>query len=209
MRQLLQGTNVVVVVGAWNIAVFTPEWVKKYLLPDEDFKVLFPSRVGCSLKFQTELLTFCIEGNRLQFEIVKEESVSEACVAIIKLLRTILRLLCHTPVYAMGINFVFDSDNQFEVLNTLTDKDPLSSIISLVGGGLKAQGLIRKFDIGAGKELTLRIDSMSSGQNRIDFNFNYNVSSATDIVSVLGEDNQLIITNQELTRKIVSEVYGG
>jgi hypothetical protein len=209
MRQLIQGTNVIVVVGAWNIAVFTPDWVKKYLLPDENFKIFFPSVVGCSLKFQTELFAFCIEGNRLQFEVAKPEASGEACIAIVKLVRTILRLLSHTPVNAMGVNFVFESESQFEVLNTLTDKEPLENIISLVGGGVKAQGLVRKFDIGSGKELTLRLDSTTGGKNRIDFNFNYNVTCAADVTNVLGDDDQLLITNQELARKIVAEVYGG
>lgn len=208
-QQIVQGTNVIVIVGAWNIAVFNPDWVKTNLLPGEDFKIFFPSRVGCSLKFQTELLAFCIEGNRLQFEVIKPEAIEDAYVAIIKLLRTILRLLTHTPVNAMGTNYVFESDSQFDVLNTLTDKVPLENIISLIGSGVKAQALVRKFDLGNGEEMTLRLDSTTDGHNKIDFNFNYNVSRVADIMKVLGDNDQLLINNQELACKIVSEVYGG
>ncbi len=208
-QQIVQGTNVIVIVGAWNIAVFTPEWVKTNLLPEEDFKILFPSRVGCSLKFQTELISFCIEGNRLQFEVMRPDSLEDAYVAIIKLLRTILRLLTHTPVNAMGTNYVFDFDGQFEVLNTLTDKAPLENIISLIGSGVKTQALVRKFELGNDEDLSLRLVSETEGKNRIDFNFNYNVTCVADIIRVLGDDDQLLNKNQELAHKIVAEVYGG
>jgi hypothetical protein len=208
MRQVVQGTNVIVLVGAWNIAIFTPEWVKANLLSDVDFKVLFPSMVGCSLKFQTELLAFCIEGNRLQFEVTKQESLDDAYVEIIRLLRIILRKLAHTPVNAVGTNYVYDFDAPFEVLNTLQDNKPLQSIVKLIGTGVKSQALVRKFDMGEKKELTLRLESVDNGHNRIDFNFNYNVNNAGEITNLLGEDDQLLIQNQELARRIIDEVYG-
>lgn len=208
MRQVVQGTNVIVLVGAWNIAIFTPEWVKANLLPGVDFKVFFPSMVGCSLKFQTELLAFCIEGNRLQFEVTKQESLQDAYVEIIRLLRIILRKLAHTPVNAVGTNYVYDFEAPFEVLNTLQDNEPLQSIVNLIGTGVKSQALVRKFDMGEKKELTLRLESADDGRNRIDFNFNYNVNNAGEIMNLLGEDDQLLIQNQELARRIVDEVYG-
>ena len=209
MKQVVQGTNVIVLVGAWNIAIFTPEWVKANLLPDVDFKVFFPSMVGCSLKFQTELLAFCIEGNRLQFEVIKQESLQDAYVEIIQLLRIILRKLAHTPVNAVGTNYVYDFDAPFEVLSKLQDNEPLQNIVNLIGTGAKSQALVRKFDMGDKKELTLRLECVERGHNRIDFNFNYNVSNAGEVTNLLGEDDQLLIQNQELARRIVDEVYGG
>lgn len=208
MRQVIQGTNVIVVVGAWNIAIFTPEWVKENLLPDEEFKVLFPSVVGCSLKFQTNLLAFCIEGNRLQFEVINQDSLQDAYVEIIGLLRIILRKLAHTPVSAMGTNYVYEFDSTFEVLNTLQDNEPLQNIINLIGTGVKSQALVRKFDLGEKKELTLRLESAQDGRNKLDFNFNYNVKNAVDVTNLLGDEDQLLIQNQDLARRIVDEVYG-
>lgn len=207
MRQIVQGTNAIVLVGSWNIAIFTQEWVKENLLPDEDFKVFFPSMVGCSLKFQTELFAFCIEGNRLQFEVVNFDHMQDAYVEIIKLLRIILRKLAHTPINAMGTNYVYDFDLPFEVLNTLHDNEPLQNIISLTGG-VKSQALVRNFDMGEDKELNLQLKSVQNGVNRIDFNFNYNVKNARDVMNILGDEDQLLIQNQDLARKIVDEVYG-
>ena len=208
MRHVLQGTNVIVLVGAWNIAIFTPEWVKANLLPENDFKVLYPSRVGCSLKYQTDLFAFCIEGNRLQFEVINPEAMRDSYVEIVRLLRIILRLLLHTPMTAMGTNYVYDSDRSFEVLDALQDKAPLQSIVELIGTGVKSQALVRKFDMGENKELTLRLESVQGDHNKIDFNFNYTVKNAGEVMQILGDDDQLLIKNQELARRIVDEVYG-
>ena len=56
--------------------------------------------------------------------------------------------------------------------------------------------------------MPLRLESADDGRNRIDFNFNYNVNNAGEIMNLLGEDDQLLIQNQELARRIVDEVYG-
>lgn len=208
MKQVIEGTNVVVIVGAWNIAIFTPEWVKEHLLPEGGFKIYYPSMVNCSLKFQTNQLAFCIEGNRLQFEVNNPELRSDAYVEIIRLLRIILRKLPFTPITAMGTNYVFDYDNTFDVLNTLGDKEPLESIVNLLGTGVKSQALVRKFDMGDKEELTIRLDAPTEGQKRIDFNFNYAVKSGNDIIKIIGSEDQLLNKNEALAIKIVSEVYG-
>lgn len=208
MRQVVQGTNVIVLVGAWNISILTPEWVKTNLLPEQDFRIYFPSIVGCSLKFQTELFAFCVEGNRLQFEVIKTESLQDAYVEIIRLVRIILRLLAHTPINAMGTNYVYEYERPFEVLTTLPDREPLENIVTLIGTGVQSQALARKFDLEDKKELTIRLESVQGGHNKIDFNFNYNVKNAGDVMSLLGDDDQLLIKNQELAKRIVDEVYG-
>ena len=177
-------------------------------MPENDFKVLYPSRVGCSLKYQTDLFAFCIEGNRLQFEVINPEAMRDSYVEIVRLLRIILRLLLHTPMTAMGTNYVYDSDRSFEVLDALQDKAPLQSIVELIGTGVKSQALVRKFDMGENKELTLRLESVQGDHNKIDFNFNYTVKNAGEVMQILGDDDQLLIKNQELARRIVDEVYG-
>lgn len=208
MRQVIQGTNVIVLVGAWNIAIFTPEWVKEHLLPEGGFKIFYPSMVGCSLKFQTKSFAFCIEGNRLQFEVIVPESRSEAYVEIIRLLRVILRKLPYTPISAMGTNYVFDYDKTFEVFNTLGDKEPLENIVNLLGTGVKSQALVSKFDLGEKEELTIRLDAPTQGQKRIDFNFNYAVKSANNVIKILGDEDLLLNKNEELAIKIVHDLYG-
>lgn len=208
MRQVIKGTNVVVLVGSWNIAIFTPEWVKENLLLDKEFKVFFPSMVGCSLKFQTDLLAFCIEGNRLQFEIINSDKLQDAYVEIIGLLRIILRKLAHTPLNAMGTNYVFDFDAPFDELSTIQENGPLQKIVNMLETGVKSQALVRTFDLGDKKELNLRLESVQDGVNRIDFNFNYNIKNVIEVMNLLGDDDQLLIMNQALARKIIDDVYG-
>ena len=128
MKSIVMGTNTLVVLGAWNIAIFTPEWVKNnILLENQEARVLVPMNIGCSLRFETEYYSFFIEGERLSFTINKEEESSY--IFAIQTLRNIIQKLPHTPVRALGTNFVFKKDTKFDVLENLDDSDKLKSVV--------------------------------------------------------------------------------
>lgn len=204
MELLFQHTNAIVVVGAWNIAVFTQNWVKENILTEDDkFTVLFPLNIGCSLRFRTDYLTFGIEGSRLVFNAEKNEDISY--VKIVKTLRKIVQKLPHTPVSAMGTNFVYKRDGNFEALAALCDNDRLINTIVPEQNVIKSSAIVRKFKLTDKEDLTLRIESTES-KNIIDFNFNYALKDATSILSII-EDDDFLLQNKTRANDIVNNVY--
>lgn len=201
------GTNTLVVLGAWNIAIFTPEWVKNnILLENQEARVLVPMNIGCSLRFETEYYSFFIEGERLSFTINKEEESSY--IFAIQTLRNIIQKLPHTPVRALGTNFVFKKDTKFDVLENLDDSDKLKSVVDIVGNSVTSQALVRKFKLTDIEDLNLKIEEDPQKGSLLDFNFNYNLKSTGDILNLIGEDNNLLLNNKALANDISNNVYG-
>ncbi|MDE5611711.1 MAG: hypothetical protein K2I90_06805, partial [Odoribacter sp.] len=63
----------IVVVGAWNRAIFSPEWVQKYIFaPNEKFEIKIPQPhlIDASFQFVTPEFAFNIIGERLEFRLV-------------------------------------------------------------------------------------------------------------------------------------------
>ena len=207
MKSIVMGTNTLVVLGAWNIAIFTPEWVKNnILLENQEARVLVPMNIGCSLRFETEYYSFFIEGERLSFTINKEEESSY--IFAIQTLRDIIQKLPHTPVRALGTNFVFKKDTKFDVLENLDDSDKLKSVVDIVGNSVTSQALVRKFKLTDIEDLNLKIEEDPQKGSLLDFNFNYNLKSTEDILNLIGEDNNLLLNNKALANDISNNVYG-
>lgn len=207
MKGIVMGTNTLVVLGAWNIAIFTPEWVKNnILLENQEARVLVPMNIGCSLRFETEYYSFFIEGERLSFTINKEEESSY--IFAIQTLRNIIQKLPHTPVRALGTNFVFKKDTKFDVLENLDDSDKLKSVVDIVGNSVTSQALVRKFKLTDIEDLNLKIEEDPQKGSLLDFNFNYNLKSTEDILNLIGEDNNLLLNNKALANDISNNVYG-
>ena len=51
MTEVNENVATLVVVGTWNVSIFTPEWVKENVLIGKDFQILFPVNIMNSLKF--------------------------------------------------------------------------------------------------------------------------------------------------------------
>ena len=51
MTEVNENVATLVVVGTWNVSIFSPEWVKENVLIGKDFQILFPVNIMNSLKF--------------------------------------------------------------------------------------------------------------------------------------------------------------
>lgn len=205
MKKIEDGTDNLVILGAWNIAIFTQEWVKENILPkDSECTIYYPQMVGFSLLFELPLFSFCIQGDRLTFKL--RNYTEEACVAVVQTVRVLLQKLIHTPVRALGVNIVFSNTTRFKVWNNLTDTESLQKVISLVGNKVDSQAIVRSFSISNNEQLNLKIETVDNS-DKADFNFNYNIKSIADIFQIIGDDDRLIWNKIELANKIYDDVY--
>lgn len=110
--------STLVIVGQWNNAIFSPEWVSKFLLPDTKLNIEIPINVNGSLRFSTEELRFFILEGKLNLAIIKQDDSTYTKIS--DLAYSLVNYLPHTPVSAFGINFQFIS-------NEVDKIDPLFS----------------------------------------------------------------------------------
>lgn len=113
--------HTVVILGNFNPAIFSPEWVRKYLtLKVDDGQEAEIQIIHSDISdFMLSDIRFTIERNRMMFSSLSHDIELLAALAI----ETFASVLSHTPVWAYGINLERHIDFQsFEKRNALGRK---------------------------------------------------------------------------------------
>lgn len=199
------GSPNLVVVGLWNKAIFSIDWMKKNVYeisPEINIKVEVPiGNFDSSLKYNFEKFSMAIVGNRMEF--IANENSPEAYEQIIDRSRVIFRLLSHTPVTDFGINHRFQYDNSefnFDNLFKFDGDERLSSIT----GGTIIKNMQKSIRINQSETINVFINDEIK---EIGFNFNFNISSIVEIFSIIKENNSFISEKKDQALSILEEVY--
>lgn len=202
MNELHNDVSNLVIVGSWNKDIFTPEWVKEYLLDGQDFQVLFPMNSLNSLKFDVVTkYSFAINLNRLEFQI--HDSSDGASREMIATARKLLRSLVHTPIASFGVNFVYKSERQ-GLLNGISHTEEIKEHLI---AEVESTEVTRVFKLGQGKVLNFKVIQKGI-DTYFDFNYSYNVKNAQNLLDVLGDDDDIIIRKRKDSVDILNSVYG-
>lgn len=202
MKEIFDNINHIVVVGVWNTAILTEDWVRHYILNDVDkYTIEYPIAGSGSLKFSTEDFSFYIALGRLYFNITRDDVV--AAKKTIEYARRLFRLLVHTPINAMGINFVFEENGRCRVFDNLDDTRELASAISK---SVNSTEIIRHFEVKEDETLNFKI-TQTNDYTEYNFNFNYKVKTTLDIVDILGDEDDILIKKKKEAIDIINKVY--
>lgn len=200
MEELVIDTDTLVIIGAWNRAIFSQDWVMKNLLSDaKNVKIEYPINGIGSLRFSTEDISFFIFGERLIFKALN--SKEQTYRTIISIARQLLRLLSHTPLSALGINFVYKTDS----LNIFNSFDDTKKLVDFIGREINSQELTRSFSLDEVLTLNLKMQS-NDKQSIIDFNYNYTVNTPLDAINVFGDSDDIIIEKSQFSNNILSNL---
>lgn len=201
MEELHNDVSNLVIVGAWNRDIFTPDWVKENLLDGQDFQVLFPMNSLNSLKFDVVTkYSFAINMNRLEFQL--HDGSEGASREMIATARKLLRCLVHTPIATFGVNFVFKSD-RMGLLNGLSHTEEIKEQLT---AEVESSEVTRVFKLGQGKVLNFKV-VQKGADTYFDFNYSYNVKNAQNLLDVIGDDDDIIIKKRQVSEDILNMVY--
>ncbi|MCF8090129.1 MAG: hypothetical protein K9K63_08705 [Desulfotignum sp.] len=167
-----------VLVGAWNQNIFTDQWIKKYLIPDDEF--VFEVAIGGlirSHRVSTDKYRIEFENGRISLiPIVFDLEIAEL---LIEMAVKLADYLPHTPVSGYGLNLVFEIEKtKFNKnLIKICDQD------ILVNDGIKYLEFQYKhrfkFDKFSNYEITLNV---LPSKETCTFDFNYH-SKINDLVA--------------------------
>jgi hypothetical protein len=202
MKEIFNNINHIVVVGAWNMAILTEDWVKNNILNDVDkYTIEYPVAGSGSLKYSTEDFSFYIVLGRLYFNVIRDTDT--AAKRTIEYARRLFRLLVHTPINAMGINFVFEDEGRCAVFDGLGDTADLTSAVAK---SINKTEITRHFEINERENLNFKI-TQTDNITEYNFNFDYKVNTPLDIVNVFGDEDDILIKKKEEALGIISKVY--
>ena len=165
----------VVVVGAWNRAIFSPEWVQKRLFSEGERLQAEIGFLPPLLQYSTDLVALSIDGPQLR--VVPLKASNDAFEEAERVALAVLEKLGETPLAGMGVNFGFDVSAPTEMLRQLLEHADRAALQHL-GAELISSSLTRTFSL-EGRTLNLII-TKNDGPWRLDFNHHTALSTAEE-----------------------------
>jgi hypothetical protein len=201
MTEVNENVATLVVVGTWNVSIFTPEWVKENVLIGKDFQILFPVNIMNSLKFVVpNKYSLAVNGNRLEFQL--NDNCDVCSKELLEPVRNVLRSLIHTPVSSFGINYVFKTNEQPGLLSTLPHTNEIKDALN---SEVESTEVTRSIKLQDGNILNFKIYQKGQETN-FDFNFSYVVNNIQTMLDILGDDN-IIISKRNVAKELLEKVY--
>lgn len=200
MRTDAEGFSIVII-GAWNAAIFSPQWVAGHLTESQDIglEVLLQNpSLPPRLRFEGIFLKILPDRLVLNSPEVNNDQLTLMQTVAVKVLTD----LPHTPVQAVGVNFRFhESDPTGRLLGAfkLSDQGHLSD----AGISVSSTSIKRRVSI-AEHVLFLTLESGENDEVIVDFNFHRDVTNAEAAKQHL-EDG--IIQFQEQAENVLQTVY--
>lgn len=204
-----------VVAGAWNVAILTPDWVLRNGLRregGEQVQVTFPAGPGAVFEFpryQLRDLTYVVRPDSLV--VVPSSLQDEAIVHAENAVARMVEVLKHTPVSGVGHNFEFRDpapDPRHLSVFSASRQD--------IGDELDEQwssaavNLMTSFSRANGKVVVNIQRSFDAGQISVKFNFHHPVSGTVEALSVLSAEGDYWSMKQsrEFSMALIEKLYG-
>ncbi len=182
-RNIIKNVSTLVVVGKWNIHIFSPEWVKNNVFGGEDMNVEVALPVG-PYQFSNEQFKLTVSSNRIHFEMLSVNEDTE--ITVVSVLRTILRLLNQTPVSAFGFNYVFETDAELNryFLDFGEDKEQNNPFEKVTIKREVRWSFIDESE----KSMNVQLHEAPENSFRIVVNCDYPINNCLDIMSYIDDD---------------------
>ncbi|MDE0396623.1 MAG: hypothetical protein OXL96_02340 [Candidatus Poribacteria bacterium] len=203
--KLSKPSNALVIVGGWNRYIFTQDWIKRYLFPEEEFKIDMLVSQDFNAQFisprmlskEVEIL---FQENRLNFNPV--ENNNENLDRIQGIALQLADYLPHTPVTGYGVNFLFtESEISDDLINLIRPRD--LEKIEQFGGSLTGEQYNRHLMLnGRILNTIIRLEGESVD---FDLNFHFNIRNLVEFKAGISEISILELKQEAI--QFITEIY--
>lgn len=195
----------VVVLGAWNPAIFSPEWARQNLSENSSNDPILALAISPMVpaRLTVDDVNIYVSNNSLSFDSneYNEDAFSKVSIKI----QRISELLAHTPVSAVGVNFRF--------VGSIADSEILMAMFTLKDAPkidsskftLTETVLRRTFKLSDSTVLNLSI-ALVSGEVFIEFNFHRDLTSTSELSNCISQERLNALKKE--AEKFLEEVYG-
>lgn len=204
----IKENNLVVIVGSWNPHILlNPEWLKKYILPDQEkfhMSIEFGHNLAGLPSVATEDMKISLIGGRLSLTPINDNV--ETFIKIEDAITKLSDFLPHTPIVSFGVNFLYrENKNNYKFINKGTTLfDFLESDIAKIETENTRYTLHHNNSI-----LNLGISESTQDDSNavisLDFNFDHPVADFTTLKEVIEENP--IADYLAFSQKIAEETF--
>ena len=192
----------VVVLGAWNRRLFTPQWIaQEFASGGEVMLELAVNNPAIPVRLSYDGLRLQVASDRI---IVSGGQSDDGTLGRVQEFAAgILDRLSHTPVSAAGINFEWrDSDPGESIVNLFDLPDGLR--LADAGVGVKTTTINRVTDW-EDRTLNIELNLGTDGAFQIGLNFHQSVQSASDARAYICQG---MVELRERAEQLLSSTYG-
>lgn len=158
-----------VLVGSWNLAIFSPQWTARRLFEKEELDLDVAWGEALMLKFKDEEAELWVRAGAVQLR--PRADAAQNFDRVATLTRKTLSTLAETPLRAFGINFSYDLD----VLDVAGDsmRQALSSVPPSLKQALKTVLVQHKLEV---DDLTVKLTLVDGPSRGADVNFHFELA---------------------------------
>ncbi len=197
----VQELNVLIIAGRWNAAIFTPEWISKYLLPNQDLDVQVPENLLGSMRVSTKDIRISVANNRLF--LTRRNTASETLHIVGEIAVKVSQYLPHTPIQAFGINFLYEESKPDVVSAFHSHGESEYKMFEKIG--LKIDRFETKTSFThEDSELILTI-GQAEQKMKFDFNFHFTAKDLTEFQQKF--EPTKITSLRDFSVKLLEDVY--
>lgn len=200
MKPNLQRCSIVMA-GAWNQAIFSPEWVGEHLLDGSVSIELVFGPLGFMTQFVGPGVRLVVLPHQVQILCTTFEDAAAQLAE--EVARRLLERLPETPVTAFGINWGFDVTEASAALDRLFSLSDEPSVTAL-GGQVVTTTIARKMLLGE-REITIALTRKTPTLVTLDFNHQVLVKNAREAASKIA---QSVLPSRDTSMLIARDVYG-
>jgi hypothetical protein len=195
-----------VIVGAWNPAIVSPNWLKQEfpeLFPGSEFQATFVP--GPSPRIHFTMAGVQIDPNAGRLTLRPGTPDRQVLALIPRLALAVYERLPHTPVSAVGFNFIYtlDADETARIFEFLDD-DLQEQFYREVDLNHLARSQVRHSFVFPTHRLNVIYDSKSDSET-VGFNFNYRVGQSPQVISAIRAFAENLDISQRLSTQLIAK----
>jgi len=203
MKEIIKDNPNIVIVGAWNTAILSPNWLRLHfpdIIKSEKIKIDASFGPSSSFVFNLDDIKLFPSSNRLMIAATKKTQSTYEKVK--KLAQGILELLPHTPITSIGHNIAYNvRDNNIRILTDDHDLQEKEIYREILNKDIIARNI--KHTIPSENHYLNIEYRISRDEKIIDFNFHYDNNSQELLSKSVNSFVQNIEYSNNLIKKLV------
>lgn len=189
----------IVLAGAWNHRIFSPEWLCKHVFETDELSIEFPAQAGEPYRYGAKEVR--ITPGQRAVVLVPQNLSDATLIECERQARKILGTLVHTPVSAVGTNFGFVESEPSEKLTKIFELTDAVGL-AIADATTEMTELTRRLTY-KGEQLNLRLQFTADGVTA-NFNFHRDVPSTAAGAEVL---EGAFIRHRDVAIALLESVY--